>query len=181
MAKNGRVIATTSQCAQPFCLPSHPAFLPCELALTIVSSIISTSRSSRAVTLLFVNARNSVHQPPFGAGLAPSLCSCLFPQPVGTPAHLHLTIHYLSRSSFPHVSLAPSAFAPSFVLLPHPASSSLASPYSMPSTPTTSTSSSPHCNHFTQLHFSDTTTIVLHANTNRNQARAASSSGLTPI
>jgi len=129
MAKNGRVIATTSQCAQPFCLPWHPAFLPCELALTIVSSIISTSRSSRAVTLLFVNARNSVHQPPFGAGLAPSLCSCLFPQPVGTPAHLNLTIHYLSRSSFSHVSLAPSAFAPSFVLLPHPASSSLASPY----------------------------------------------------
>ena len=73
MAKNGRVIATTSQCAQPFCLPWHPAFLPCELALTIVSSIISTSLSSRAVTLLFVNARNSVHQPPFGAGLAPSL------------------------------------------------------------------------------------------------------------
>jgi len=51
----------------------------------------------------------------------------------------------------------------------------------MPSTPTISTSSSPLCNHFTQLHFSDPTTTVLNANTNRNRARAASSSGLTPI
>jgi len=149
--------------------------------LTIFCSILATSRSSRAVALLFVNARNSVHHHPFRACLAPSLCSCLFPQPVSTPARLQLIIHYLSSSSDPCISPAPSASTPSFALLPHPASLNLASRSSMPCTPTTSTSSSPHCNHFTQLHFSDPTTTVLNANTKRNRARAASSSGLTPI
>ena len=152
-----------------------------QFPLTIFSFIIAASRSCRAVALLFVNARTSVHHPHFRAGLAPSLCSCLFPQLVSTPARLQLTIHYLSPSSTPCAFLAPSDPTPSFALLPHPASSSLASPYSMPSTLTTPTSSWLHCNHFTQLHFSHPTTTVLHAKINHNQARAASSSGLTPI
>jgi len=121
--------------------------------------------------------------PIFCAALAPSLFSCFFLKPVSTPARLQLTIPYLSPSSAPHLYLSPSTSTPSFALFFHSASSSLISPHSMPSTTTTSTSLLLHCNHFTQLRFSDPTTTVLLqlADTNRNRVRAASSGGLTPI
>jgi len=52
MVKNGGVIATTSQCARPFCLPSHLAFPPCELNFPLQSSLLSSLLLALVVLLL---------------------------------------------------------------------------------------------------------------------------------